>query len=185
MQSIATLAHAAFNQPKPETEAGAESREAVKNLFLLLQGSYGSLFLSKFATGVLDEKKRDLGIRAAMAVWRAHLSKYSPAVIEQAAMRTAQEHPAFPPNLPQFEAICRALTPRKTHAELNGYAMLPAPKLVRVEVRIEPVGDGKDQFRKILARHLAGDKTLSSFSVRSAIEVLGAEAKAMQQDAQQ
>ena len=73
MQSIATLAHTAFNQPKPkpETEAGAESREAVKNLFLLLQGSYGSLFLSKFATGVLDEKKRDLGIRAAMAVWRA------------------------------------------------------------------------------------------------------------------
>ena len=61
--------------------------------------------------------------------------------------------------------------------------MLPAPKLVRVEVRIEPVGDGKDQFRKIWARHLAGDKTLSRFSLEAAIQVLGTEAQAMKQEA--
>ena len=179
MQSITTLAHASFQQPNPEPID--ENRAAVKNLFLLLQGAYGSLFLTKYATGVVDDDNRDLGVRAALAVWRAQLAKYSPSVIEQAAMRLPDEHPDFPPNLTQFEAICRALTPRKTHAELNGYAMLPPPKLVRVEVDMEPVGDGKDNYRKIWARHLAGDQTLTKFSLTAAIQVLGAEAKAMKE----
>lgn len=177
MQSIATLAYTAFEQPAPDP--GAEYREAIKQLFLLMQGSYGNLFLTKFGTGVLDDENRDLGIRAAMAVWRSQLSKHSADVIVQAANRMTQDHPEYPPNLPQFDALCRALTPRKTHAELAGWTMLPAPKLERVEVAIEPVGDGKDQYRKIWARHLAGDKTLSMFSLKAAIEVLGAEAQAM------
>jgi hypothetical protein len=34
------------------------------------------------------------------------------------------------------------------------------------------VGDGKDNYRSIWARHQAGDKTISQFALRSAIEVL-------------
>ena len=172
MQNVATLASASFRQPQ-QPEADAANRLAVKNLFLLMQGFYGTLFLSKFCTGVLDSEKRDLGIRAAMAVWRSQLAKYAPGVIEQAAEKMAHDHPDFPPNLPQFEAICRALTPRKTHAELHGYAMLPAPKLERMNVSIEPLGDGRDWARKIKARHEAGDKTVTPGVYRSALQALG------------
>lgn len=185
MQSIGTLAHHAetpWQQDEPEAPTVERS---IVNLFLVLQGTYGTLFLSKYSSGVKDKKGHDLGMRATMRVWDSALAKYTPDVVERAVSRLTTEFPEFPPNLTQFEAICRAAEPRKSHAELQGWTALPAPTIERIEVGIEPVGDGKDQFRKIWARHLAGDKTLSPFSVRAAIEVLGTEAAAMKQEAQQ
>lgn len=170
MQSISALAPAAA---RPQSGGDSGNHDAIKNLFLVLQGSYGTSFLSKFSTGVVDKENRDLGVRAAMAVWRAKLAKYPGDVIEAAADRVTEAHSTFPPNLPEFEAICRAVMPRKTHAELSGLALLPPPPLSRVDVNLTPVGDGRDWARKIMARIAAGDQTVTRHSRMAAMETLG------------
>ena len=160
----------------PPTEGRAVSA-TVKHLFVLLQGSYGSLFLSKFATGVTDAKGRDLGIRSTMKVWDAALSKFPAATIEAAAKKLTQEHTEFPPNLPQFTAICEALTPRKTYAQENGLKALPAPVAEPIKVDLEPKNDGKDWARRILYRVSRNDKTVGQYACREARMALGMEGR--------
>ena len=179
-----------INVSVADIQARAAQREAAEStatsVFKVLHGFYGNLFLSKFQSGQQDKTTgADLGVESAKGIWAHGLRKYSESVVKAALAQCLTEHPKFPPSLPEFVALCEARQPRKSYYEEQGLPMLPPPRVVRVEVHIEPVGDGKDQFRKIWARHLAGDKTLSPFSVRSAIEVLGAEAKAMKQEAQQ
>lgn len=155
--------------------AAATPREAsltVQKLFVVLHGAYGNLFLSKFATGDLNGEGKDKGVRAAMLVWSSALSGFPDDVIELACRRLQVQHPDFAPNLPQFVRECEALMPRKTHAEENGLVALPAPVLKRVDVKLDPVGDGKDWARVALARYEAGDETLTRFTLRSAMEAL-------------
>lgn len=175
MRDISTLAQQGIQHavPTAQAEQPLQVNPVVRKLFMLLHGAYGNLFAAKFATGEKDSQGRDKGIRAAMKVWESALAKFPADVIETATGRLTAEHLDFPPNLPQFEAICRALTPRNTHAELHGYAMLPAPKLERMNVSIEPLGDGRDWARKIKARHEAGDKTVTPGVYRSALQALG------------
>lgn len=150
---------------------------AVKNLFLLLQGSYGSAFIAKYATGVKDEQGRDMGIRATMAVWRSALAKYAPAVIEAATKRMSSEHKEFPPSLPQFEELCQAAEPRKTWAQENRLPALPPPNVIPPEpVSFEQKGDGKDWARRILARAQAGER-IRPYTMMSARQALGMEGR--------
>lgn len=170
MSDIATLAAKAINdaqqQPKGESPV-------IRKLFLLLHGSYGNLFTSKFATGERDANGKDKGIRAAMMVWEAALAKYPPDVIESAASRLTTECPEFPPNLPQFEAICKAVMPRKTYAEEQGLVRLPPPQKQSIgQVEYEVKNDGKDWARRIMARHEAGER-LNPTTLRFAREALG------------
>lgn len=172
MQSIGELAHyaeAPWQQEVPETD------RSIKHLFLVLQGTYGTLFLSKYSSGIKDDSGRDLGMRATMRVWDAALSKYTPDVVERAVGRLTTEFPEFPPNLTQFEGICRAAEPRKSHAELQGWTALPAPTVERIEVGIELKGDGKDWARQIVARSKAGDKTVTHGVLKHALQVVGGE----------
>ena len=169
MKPIGQLAHMATSPRREESQAVSTG---VAKLFLLMQGSYGTAFLSKFSSGVL-EGGQDIGMRAALKVWGASLKKFMPDVIEAAAQRMAEAHPEFPPSLPQFEALCRAATPRKTYAEEAGLLTLPAPTFQRMEVPIKPHGDGKDWARKIMARSEAGDKTVSYRALKDAMEALG------------
>lgn len=159
MTDLATLAEQAVHEAAHKTQR-AES-PLVRKLFLVMHGAYGNLFVSKFATGETDAAGKDKGIRAAMMVWDAALAKFDAGVVELAASRLKREHPDFPPNLPQFEKLCDAATPRKTHAELEGVPRLPAPKLEPVKVTIQAVGDGVDWARVIVARARAGDRTVS------------------------
>lgn len=163
MQDISTLAlGAGAGEPRqPAVNC------AVRKLFLVMQGSYGSLFLSKFATGVLDEGGRDLGMRAAMRVWNAALGKYDDAVIELAVARLTDAHPDFPPNLPQFEALCRAAMPRAAQARLSAPAVRP------IAVQLALLGDGKDWARRIVARAGAGDRSITRAVLRAAMQALG------------
>lgn len=172
MQSIGQLAHHATQHQGQKQER--EVSPTIRKLFLVMQGTYGNQFLSKFSTGVVDSDNRDKGITAAMRVWERSLSKYAPDVIVTAADRVTEAHKQFPPNLAEFEALCRAAQPRKTHAELAGWTALPPPaKPKPIEVQIELVGDGKDGYRKILARAKAGDKTISRFALEAAMQVFG------------
>lgn len=161
MNDISTLAHDAIHQaahqPRPKREASPTTRK----LFLLLHGSYGNLFLAKFATGEKSEAGGDKGVAAAMLVWDAALAKFAPDVIEAAAQRLKSESPEFAPSLPQFEKTCEALTPRKSYLEEQGIPRLPAPVIRPIAVTIEAKGDGCDWARTIEARAAAGDKLVT------------------------
>lgn len=152
---------------------GVEPGPMVRKLFVLLHGKYGNTFSGKFATGELNPSGKDKGVRAAMLVWQSTLSKYPDDVIEIAAGRLKDQHPEFPPSLPQFEKLCDAAMPRQTHAELEGWKRLPAPVIEPVEVSLEPVGDGKDWARRLIARAEAGDRTVGLAALQFACEALG------------
>lgn len=147
------IAHIGQQAPRLETQ-----NPVIRRLFLHLHGYYGNLFISKFSTGEKDSQGKDKGIRAAMLIWDAELSKYPADLIETAASRLSTESPEYPPNLPQFIRICEACKPRKTYFEANGIPTLPAPETRRAgAVEYEVRNDGRDWARKILAGIAAGD----------------------------
>ncbi len=150
VSDVSTLAHDELRSSQHRNKR--EASPITRKLFVLLHGSYGNLFLSKFATGQQSEDGGDKGVAAAMLVWDAALAKFAPDVIESAAKRLTAEHPDFAPNLPQFVKTCEAMTPRKTYAEENNLPALPAPVLtLRPAVSYEAKGDRKDWARAILA----------------------------------
>lgn len=174
MKNIATIAQQSLDQvqERPHREPSPTTRK----LFMLMHGAYGNPFLAKFNTGQLvkegPNKDKDKGMLTAMLVWDTQLSRYPGDVVELAVHRAFADNPEFAPSLPKLVNLCEALMPRKTHAELAGFAQLPAPTLVRVKVSIEPVGDGKDWARKIKARADAGDKTVTYGVLKSALQAL-------------
>ena len=141
----------AGQQPAPRGD-----NPTIRKLFLVLHGSYGSLFTTKFSTGERDANGKDKGIRAAMLVWESALAKYSPDTIETAARRLAEVCPEFPPNLPQFEAICKAVMPRKTFSDDQPHRLPPPEEKPIGPVEFVAMNDGRDWARKILARQAAG-----------------------------
>jgi len=85
------------------------------NVFKVLHGAYGNLFLSKFATGVLDDKGRDMGVASARKVWAYDLRGFSESVVIDALDRCKRDKPEFPPSLPEFMDFCRACAPREAY----------------------------------------------------------------------
>lgn len=146
--------------------------QRIKQLFMLLHGCYGSPFTAKFATGKLDEKGRDRGTLSAMMVWQAGLQRYSDAVVQEAALRCREVHPSFAPSLAEFEALCKACTPRQTYAQQQGWKSLPPPQAEEKPVSFDVKGDGKDWARRILARNEAG-VVIGAYALSSARVALG------------
>lgn len=173
MTDIATLATQAIQQAHAAPES-LQVKPVIRKLFILLHGSYGNLFISKFSTGEKDAQGRDKGIRAAMKVWESKLAQYPADVVETAAARMTAAHAEFPPNLPQFEVLCTAAMPRQTYAEENNLPRLAAPvPAAPVElVDFKPKGDMKDWARRLLARHDAGE-VLKPIQLRFAREAMG------------
>ena len=68
MNNVATLAHEAVREAAAQPRAKREASVTVRKLFVLLHGAYGSLFLSKYATGEKSETGGDKGVAAAMLV---------------------------------------------------------------------------------------------------------------------
>lgn len=171
MSDIASLAVRAMHDDAPQPQPKSES-SSIRRLFLVLHGSYGNLFTAKFATGERDAQGKDKGIRAAMLVWDSALAKYPADVLEASSKRLVTECPDYPPNLPQFEAICKAAMPRKTYAEEHGLTRLPPPSAQSVgPVEYEAKNDGRDWARRIMARHEAGE-SLNPTTLRFAREAL-------------
>jgi hypothetical protein len=174
-EAIADIIDRAQPAARQQAEPASIS-PVIKQLFQLLHGAYGGAFIAKFATGEKDAAGKDRGIRSAMIVWQSALAKYPAEVIEAAAQRATEQHPDFPPSLPQFEAICKAAAPRKTYAEQHGLppVALPAPQEagLRHPPGFAPKGDHKDWARRIIARHESGEK-VRPISLRFAREALG------------
>lgn len=117
-KNVATLVTPGAIAQGPTAES-AENETATKRLFMLFHGYYGNLFLSKFATGELDAEGKDRGIKSARMVWQNELRKFDVATVEAAAMRCKEAHKEFPPNLPQFAALCAAIQPRKARPQAD------------------------------------------------------------------
>ena len=88
--------------------------EAVNNIFKVMHGFYGNLFLSKFASGEVGEQA-DKGIVSARQIWGHGLRKFGPGTVKAALAQCIEAHPEFPPSLPQFVALCRANAPREAY----------------------------------------------------------------------
>lgn len=102
---IQALAQAAA-RPEPTMDEAD-----VKNVFRVLHGFYGNLFLSKFATGSV-ENGEDQGIANARRIWAYSLRGYDAETVKLALRRCQSAHPEFPPSCPQFVALCEAVRPR-------------------------------------------------------------------------
>jgi hypothetical protein len=95
----------------------AEPDSAVSNVFRVLHGFYGNLFLGKFSNGQTNAQGEDTGVLGAKGIWTHGLRAFDVGVIKAALARVIDDHPEFPPNLPQFVAICKAIQPRKVAPE--------------------------------------------------------------------
>ena len=149
-------------QPAPRGD-----NSTIRKLFLVLHGYYGNLFITKFSTGERDANGKDKGIRAAMLVWESTLAKYPPDAIDMAAKRLTEVCPQFPPNLPQFESICKAVMPRKTFSDEKNMKLSPPEEKPIGPVEFVAMNDGRDWARKILAKQSAGAQ-ICSYSINSA-----------------
>lgn len=87
-------------------------QEAAGNVFRVLHGFYGNLFLSKFATGDVGPEG-DRGVLGARQIWAYGLREFDAGTVKAALAQCMERHPEFPPSLPQFVALCRANKPRE------------------------------------------------------------------------
>ena len=113
-------------------------------VFKVLHGCYGNLFLSKYASGVLDDNGRDKGTASARKVWALGLQRYTPDVVGTALDRCQLQHPEFPPSLPQFLAICEAAAPKEYFTAPRAIGMSAELQAKQAEAR-----------RAVRQRHLA------------------------------
>lgn len=91
------------------------SQAEMNSIFMFLHGCYGNMFLSKFSTGTTDAAGQDQGMENARRTWGSALSRFDGAAIKAALLECQTRHPDFPPNLPQFLALCSASTPRQAY----------------------------------------------------------------------
>ena len=183
MKNLASIAAGAVHASQAHA-TGEDAAEAsllnvspvIRKLFLLLHGSYGTLFTSKFSTGQMAGK-HDKGSISAMRVWDAKLSRFPADVVESAANRLSSSHPKHPPNLPEFEALCDAAMPRQTYPEQQAWPRLAAPVIEPIKVDLQSKNDGKDWARRSLYRVDRGDKSVGKYAAREARIALGMEGK--------
>lgn len=109
MPDISKLMAGAFS-PQPAPDAST-----AKMVFRVLHGAYGALFLSRFSTGVVDDKNRDMGVSAARSMWAHGLRNFDADTVALAVEKCMEANPKFPPTLPELQAQCRAIQPRKAH----------------------------------------------------------------------
>lgn len=108
MHNVANLADAMVRKGT----ATPEALEGANNVFRVLHGFYGNLFLAKFSTGQLNDAGEDMGTISARTIWAHGLRGYDQAVIRGALAAAKERHPEFPPSFGQFDALCRACKPR-------------------------------------------------------------------------
>lgn len=82
--------------------------DVVNNVFKVLHGFYGNLFLSKFASGEVDATGQDKGVMSARMVWGHGLRDFDASTIKAALSQCIERHAEFPPSMPQFVQLCMA-----------------------------------------------------------------------------
>lgn len=130
----------------------------INNVFKVMHGYYGNLFLSKFASGVLDARGRDMGVASARTVWAFSLQRFAEGVVVTALEKCQDRHPEFPPSLPQFIALCVACEPRKVFTFENTLGMSDELRGKQAAA----VREKNKAFAQAAREKLAGDVKLPS-----------------------
>jgi hypothetical protein len=134
---------------RPQREPLAQ--QAINNVFKVLHGFYGNLFLSKFATGEVDEDdedKGDKGTNSARMVWAHGLREFDGNTVKLALARCLQHHPEYPPSLPQFVALCSACKPREVYRPA---VLVPALEM-SPELREQRIREHREKADQLLRR---------------------------------
>jgi hypothetical protein len=114
------------------------SQEVANNVFKVLHGFYGNLFLSKWSTGQEDEAGEDQGLVSARKVWAHGLREFDAGTVKTALYRCQAAHPEFPPSMPQFVALCAACKPREVYRPpVQAPALEMSPELREQRIREE------------------------------------------------
>lgn len=121
--------------------------DAVNNVFKVMHGFYGNLFLSKFASGEQTESKEDSGVVSARQVWAHGLREFDGATVKTALARCMERHAEFPPSLPQFVALCTAAKPRDVYRPPAYAPALEMSQELRDKRRKEYLGKAKEAAR--------------------------------------
>lgn len=106
----------------------------IRRVFMVLHGFYGNLFLSKYATGSVEDGE-DQGISNARKVWAHGLRDFDAETIKAALRRCQIAHGEYPPSLPQFVALCAAIKPREAFKPPPLPALTMSPELAEARIR--------------------------------------------------
>jgi hypothetical protein len=155
-------ATASIGSPQPSIDDAG-----IKRVFMVLHGFYGNLFLSKFATGSV-ENGEDQGIANARKVWAYSLRDFDAETIKGALRRCQAAHVEFPPSLPQFLSLCAAIKPREAFKPAALPALAMSQELIDERMRKhrqnaadlaqslkETAGGGLDLLKQAIARAFA------------------------------
>jgi hypothetical protein len=164
---------ATAGQPQPDIDSAG-----IKRVFMVLHGFYGNLFLSKFATGSVDEvTKEDQGMQGARRVWAHGLREYDGETVKAALRRCQERHPEFPPSLPQFVALCEAARPRETwKPPVPAQPALEMSPELREQRRAEARAAATEAARRELERQPVGLDLLKQSIARAVADAGGDEA---------
>lgn len=131
-----------------------QPQETVNNVFKVLHGFYGNLFLSKFANGMLNAADEDTGVISARGIWSHGLRTFTLDTVKTALSRTMAAHPEYPPTLPQFVALCKACAPREAYrAAVPAIGMSQALRSERAAKSREIVG--RHRYQAVKAAYAA------------------------------
>jgi hypothetical protein len=156
-----TAALRAPRDPLPE--------QAINNVFKVLHGFYGNLFLSKFATAEVDEDGGDKGINSARMVWAHGLRDFDGGTVKTALARCLQHHPEYPPSLPQFVALCAACKPREVYRPPVSVPALEMSQELRDKRIREHREKAADLLRRMKDKPDEGGLTLLKKAIASAV----------------
>lgn len=134
----------------------AENASVVNNVFKVMHGDYGNLFLTKYTTGKLagpgevnargkSIEGQDKGIISAREIWAHGLQGFSVETVLDALERMVDQYTKFPPNLGEFKALCKACAPRKAYRPAAPAIGMGQPLRSRYA----------SQAREIVAKHTA------------------------------
>jgi hypothetical protein len=112
----------------------------IKRLWMIFHGMYGNILLDKYRTGKLNDKKEDMGILSAQAVWLNDLKDFDFETIIAAREKCKERYKSWPPTSPEFVDLCRAVKPRR--------APVPVPQ---IEMSAELKAEIKQRNRQMIA----------------------------------
>lgn len=117
--------------------------DVVNNVFKVMHGFYGNLFLSKFASGEMTDGGEDSGVVSARQVWAHGLREFDGHTVKAALGRCMASHPEFPPSLPQFVALCAAAKPREVYRSASYAPALEMSQELRDKRRNEALAKAR------------------------------------------
>lgn len=144
------------SQITAEAQVEAQARataamDTAKRTFQALHGIYGNVFFSRYQTGDLivegKDEGKDKGVLGAMLHWAYDLRDFDEETVKAALDRAKARYIEFPPTLPQFSELCRALRPRGVLGDKDA--------VVKIGMSQELRSQYARQAREINARHAA------------------------------